>query len=97
MMCTGPNEIMVASKAAIQKILVEDDFRKSPLYTLTQEDPHVSNLFTETDTKVYKQKVCTSSFPLQGGSKLKVTAPPIIRRFLHRFLERVRTAYAVLC
>ncbi|KAF7882809.1 uncharacterized protein EAF02_006172 [Botrytis sinoallii] len=34
----GPNEIMVSSKSAIQKIIVEDDFRKSPLYTLTQED-----------------------------------------------------------
>lgn len=49
---------MVSSKSAIQKIVVEDDFRKSPLYTLTQEDQHVSNLFTETDTRVYKQKVC---------------------------------------
>ncbi|KAM3156200.1 hypothetical protein ABEW05_003333 [Botrytis cinerea] len=36
----GPNEIMVSSKSAIQKIIVEDDFRKSPLYTLTQEDQH---------------------------------------------------------
>ncbi|ATZ49028.1 hypothetical protein BCIN_04g02280 [Botrytis cinerea B05.10] len=52
----GPNEIMVSSKSAIQKIIVEDDFRKSPLYTLTQEDQHVSNLFTETDTRIYKQK-----------------------------------------
>ncbi|TGO34982.1 hypothetical protein BHYA_0174g00060 [Botrytis hyacinthi] len=52
----GPNEIMVSSKSAIQKIVVEDDFRKSPLYTLTQEDQNVSNLFTETDTRVYKQK-----------------------------------------
>ncbi|KAF7946606.1 hypothetical protein EAE96_009601 [Botrytis aclada] len=52
----GPNEIMVSSKSAIQKIVVEDDFRKSPLYTLTQEDQHVSNLFTETDTRVYRQK-----------------------------------------
>ncbi|KAF7913101.1 uncharacterized protein EAE98_011652 [Botrytis deweyae] len=52
----GPNEIMVSSKSAIQKIVVEDDFRKSPLYTLTQEDQRVSNLFTETDTRVYKQK-----------------------------------------
>lgn len=49
---------MVSSKSAIQKIIVEDDFRKSPLYTLTQEDQHVSNLFTETDTRIYKQKVC---------------------------------------
>ncbi|KAK6604994.1 p450 monooxygenase [Botrytis cinerea] len=36
----GPNEIMVSSKSAIQKIIVEDDFKKSPLYTLTQEDQH---------------------------------------------------------
>lgn len=56
----GPNEIMVSSKSAIQKIVIEEDFKKSPLYTLTQEDPHVSNLFTETDTRVYKQKVCCS-------------------------------------
>ncbi|PQE09240.1 hypothetical protein CJF32_00010693 [Rutstroemia sp. NJR-2017a WRK4] len=51
----GPREVMFRSKDAIQQILVESDLKKAEDYKLLQEDPHVSNMFTETDTKRYKQ------------------------------------------
>lgn len=52
----GPADILFADKAAIQKILVEDDFRKSHDYERIREDPHVASLITETDKVKYKQK-----------------------------------------
>ncbi|PQE07519.1 cytochrome P450 protein [Rutstroemia sp. NJR-2017a BBW] len=51
----GPREVMFRSKDAIQQILVECDLKKAEDYKLLQEDPHVSNMFTETDAKRYKQ------------------------------------------
>ncbi|KAM3072746.1 hypothetical protein ACMFMF_007078 [Clarireedia jacksonii] len=51
----GPREVIFRSKDAIQKIMVEYDLKKTEDYKLLQEDPHVSNLFTETNEKRYKQ------------------------------------------
>jgi len=56
---SGPADILFADKAAIQKILVDDDFRKSHDYERIREDPHVASLITETDKVKYKQKVIT--------------------------------------
>jgi hypothetical protein len=53
----GPADIMFADKASIQKILVEEDFRKSRDYEAVREDPNITSLITETDKVKYKQQV----------------------------------------
>ena len=53
----GPADIMFRDKATITKILIEEDFRKSPDYERVREDPNVTSLITETDKVKYKQKV----------------------------------------
>jgi hypothetical protein len=58
---TGPTDIMFADKASIQKIIVDEDFRKSRDYEVVREDPHITSLITETDKVKYKQKVYMSS------------------------------------
>jgi hypothetical protein len=60
---TGPADIMFADKASIQKIVVDEDFRKSRDYEVVREDPHITSLITETDKVKYKQKVYRSSHP----------------------------------
>lgn len=57
---TAPNQILVAEKNAIQKILVEDDFRKSPDYEAIREDPNITSLISETDKVKYKHRVSKS-------------------------------------
>jgi hypothetical protein len=48
---------MFRDKATIQKILIDEDFRKSRDYETVREDPNVASLITETDKVKYKQKV----------------------------------------
>lgn len=52
-------------KNEIHKILVGDDWKKGPDYTMINAHPHVSTLFTERDKAVYKQKVIYPSFKTQ--------------------------------
>jgi hypothetical protein len=52
---------MFRDKATIQKILIDDDLRKSRDYESVREDPNVASLITETDKVKYKQKVSTST------------------------------------
>jgi len=52
--------VLVASKSAIQKVIVEEDLIKSPEYERGRNDPKVTNLLTERDKVAYKQKVYTS-------------------------------------
>lgn len=52
----GPADIIFRDKATIQKILIDDDFRKSRDYESAREDPNVTSLITETDKVKYKQK-----------------------------------------
>lgn len=52
--------MLVASKSAIQKVIVEEDLIKSPEYERGRNDPKVTNLLTERDKVAYKQKVYTS-------------------------------------
>lgn len=49
--------MIFAGKAAIQRIVVEDDLLKSPEYEWIRTDPRVSNLMTERDRVAYRQKV----------------------------------------
>jgi len=56
----GPKLVLVASKSAIQKVIVEEDLIKSPEYERGRNDPKVTNLLTERDKVAYKQKVYTS-------------------------------------
>jgi hypothetical protein len=58
---SGPAGILIAEKAAIRKILVDEDFRKAPDYERIRDDPHVASLITETDKVKYKQKVITNT------------------------------------
>lgn len=53
----GPKDIMFRDKASVQKILVEDDLVKSPIYEAIRPHPNVTSLITETDKTLYKQKV----------------------------------------
>jgi hypothetical protein len=57
----GPADILFADKASIQKILIDEDFRKSRDYERVREDPYIASLITETDKVKYKQKVIRSS------------------------------------
>lgn len=49
--------MLFAGKNAIQKIIVEDDLLKSPMYEWLRADPKISNLITERDRAAYRQKV----------------------------------------
>ena len=53
----GPTDILFRDKAAVQKILVEDDLVKGPVYEMIRPRPDVTSLITETDKTLYKQKV----------------------------------------
>ncbi|KAH7408064.1 cytochrome P450 [Cadophora sp. MPI-SDFR-AT-0126] len=52
----GPKDILIRDKAAVQKILVEDDLVKSPIYEAIRPDHHITSLITETDKVAYKKK-----------------------------------------
>lgn len=49
--------MLFAGKNAIQKIVVEDDLLKSPMYEWLRVDKKITNLITERDRAVYRQKV----------------------------------------
>ncbi len=49
---------MFGDKAAIQKILIDEDLRKSRDYETVREKPEVASLISETDKTKYKVKVC---------------------------------------
>ncbi len=48
-----------ASKAAIRKIMVEEDLIKVPEYAWFRVNPNITNLLNERDRVAYKQKVYT--------------------------------------
>lgn len=48
---------MIAEKLGIQKILIDDDFVKAPVYETVRIDPNVTSLITERDKVAYRQKV----------------------------------------
>lgn len=52
----GPNDILFGSKDGIQKILVEEDLAKAPVYSDVEVYKGVSNLITERDKAAYKAK-----------------------------------------
>ncbi len=85
---SGPADIMFADKATIQKILIDEDFRKSRDYERVREDPHVASLITETDKVKYKQKVIRFLFKRTCGPgadlRSETTAIPC---FLNQLLE----------
>lgn len=71
---TGPNEVMFADKSSVQKILVEDDFIKAPIYESIRLHPKVTSLITERDKVAYKQKV---SCRLYLSSNRMIMAHPV--------------------
>ncbi|KAK0099435.1 hypothetical protein ONS96_008459 [Cadophora gregata f. sp. sojae] len=52
----GPKDIQFRDKAAMQRILVEDDLIKSPIYEAIRPDSHITSLITETNKVAYRQK-----------------------------------------
>lgn len=53
----APRSVLVAEKSAILKILVDEDFRKSPDYEAIREDYKITSLISETDKIKYKHRV----------------------------------------
>jgi len=53
----APNLVIFAEKDAIQKIVVEEDFKKAPIYEAMRQNPDVTTLLTETDKAKYKPAV----------------------------------------
>lgn len=49
--------MIFADRDAIQKIIVEEDFRKSAAYERLRDKPDIATLFTETDKTKYKPAV----------------------------------------
>jgi hypothetical protein len=91
---SGPTDILFADKAAIQKILVDEDFRKSRDYERAREDPHVTSLITETDKVKYKQKVITILLRIYDRRTYFESETTAIPRFLNQLLEWLGTAHA---
>ena len=57
--------MIVASKSALHKVLVEEDLAKSPEYESVRVSPHISSLMNERDKAVYRQRVrCNSASTL---------------------------------
>lgn len=54
----APNEIAVSGKAAIFKILYEEDMVKAPAYELFRIDKEVESLFDTRDKILHRQRVC---------------------------------------
>lgn len=54
---TDPKHVIFAEKSAIQKILVEEDFKKAPIYDHIRGVSSVGTLFSERDKVKYKQAV----------------------------------------
>jgi hypothetical protein len=54
---TAPHLVVFAENDAIQKILVEEDFKKAPVYEAMRDNPHIATLISETDKVKYKKAV----------------------------------------
>ncbi|PVH81743.1 cytochrome P450 [Cadophora sp. DSE1049] len=52
----GPKDVLFKDKAAVQKILVEDDLVKAPTYEAIRPYPHITSLISERDKTAYKKK-----------------------------------------
>lgn len=57
----APDAVLFASKDAAQKIVIEDDLLKSPEYEMILADPKITNLITERDRVLYRQKVWSTN------------------------------------
>lgn len=53
----APKDILFASKAAVQQLLIDDDMVKAPVYRSLQTDAKVTSLISERDKLAYKAKV----------------------------------------
>lgn len=55
---------MIAEKSGVQKILIDDDLIKAPVYQKVRVYPNVTSLITERDKVAYRQKVYAASYSL---------------------------------
>lgn len=53
----APNDIIFAGKDAVQKVLIDEDFVKAPVYDDIEMYPGIKSLITERDKSLYKSKV----------------------------------------
>jgi hypothetical protein len=90
---SGPADIMFTDKASIQKILIDEDFRKSRDYERVREDPNVASLITETDKAKYKQKARSSQRTYRTWTDFRPETS-LIPCVLDQLLERPRATYA---
>jgi hypothetical protein len=79
-------------KATIQKILIDEDFRKSRDYEAVREDPNITSLITETDKIKYRQKV-RISFKSSAKTNLILETSSVPGIF-DQLSEWPRTTYA---
>jgi hypothetical protein len=49
---------VVVGKPAFQKVAIEENMKKGPIYEAFRQDPHVQDIFTATDKDLHKQRVC---------------------------------------
>jgi hypothetical protein len=94
----GPQLVLVASKSAIQKVIVEEDLIKSPEYTTGRDDPKITNLITERDKIAYKQKVYISGILFMFLTQPNYMLETLIITWIHNQLpKRTRTFDAEMC
>lgn len=94
----GPKLVLIASKSAIQKVIIEEDLIKSPEYESGRNDPKVTNLHTERDKVAYRQKVYTSSILFSFlAQPNRVLETLVIAWILNHLPKRTRAFDAEMC
>jgi hypothetical protein len=90
--------VLFAGKNAIQKIVVEDDLLKSPMYEWLRADPKISNLITERDRTAYRQKVGPdrADRPRFSRQADNATETIVIARLFNRLPKWTRASYATM-
>jgi hypothetical protein len=89
--------VLVASRSAIQKVIVEEDLIKSPEYERGRNDPKVTNLISERDKVAYRQKVYTSGIQfLFLAQPNRVLETLVIAWILNQLPKRTRASDAAM-
>jgi hypothetical protein len=90
--------VLIASKSANLKVIIEEDLIKSPEYEKDRNDLKVTNLLSERDKVAYRQKVYTSgilfSFLAQPNRVLETL---VIAWILDHLPKRTRAFDAAMC
>jgi hypothetical protein len=79
----APREVLVAGKSGVQKILIDDDMIKSPIYDMVRPEGYITTLMSERDKTAYKKKVCVVCSPRVTAFLLYPIETPSVAWFLH--------------